>query len=174
MANNQKKKIPTTYTYESVDGSKSTIQVGQDGVTKKWLAFLMEDDASVLEQDDQHQRHSDYGFQNAVRRFEQNPDEYASHPIEELPDPTSDIFRTLYPDQVPDSVLLEKLRKAIEQLTDDQRDLILDLYGLCKSNTRIGRERNVTEAAIRCRRDKIHKRIKKIIQSDTAENSFPL
>ena len=63
------------------------------------------------------------------------------------------------------SVLVEKLRKAIEQLTDDQKDLILELYGLCKNNSQIGREKNVTEAAIRCRRDKIHRRIKKLMES---------
>lgn len=164
MATNQKKN-PTTYTYESVDGSKSTIQVGQDGVTKQWLAFLMTDDAAVLEQEDRQRKHADYTFQNAVARYQRNPDDESGHPIEEIPDPTADIFRILYPDQTPDSVLLEKLRKAIEQLTDDQKDLILDLYGMCKTNTQIGKERNVTEAAIRCRRDKIHKRVKKLMDS---------
>ena len=164
MATNQKKK-PTTYTYESVDGSKSTIQVGRDGVTKEWLAFLMEDDAAMREQDDVQRKHADYTFQNAVARFERNPGDDSDHPIDEIPDPTADIFRILFPDEAPDSVLVEKLRKAIEQLTDDQKDLILELYGLCKNNSQIGREKNVTEAAIRCRRDKIHRRIKRLMES---------
>ncbi len=164
MTNNQKKK-PTTYTYESVDGTKCTIQVGQDGVTRKWLAFLMESDGEMLEQDSYQQKHADYSFKHAVTRFEQNPDDESGHPIEQISDPTADIFRTLYPDQELDGVLLEKLRKAIEQLTDDQKDLIFDLYGMCKTNTQIGKEKNVTEAAIRCRRDKIHKRVKKLMES---------
>ena len=138
MAVNSKKN-PTTYTYESVDGSKSTIKLGEDGVT--------------------------YTFQNAVAKYTRCPDDESEHPIEKIPDPTADIFRVLYPDQVPDSVLLVKLRKAIEQLTDDQKDLILDLYGMCKTNVQVGKEKSVTEAAIRFRRDKIHKRIKKLMDA---------
>ena len=164
MAVNSKKN-PTTYTYESVDGSKSTIKLGEDGVTKEWLLFLAKDDAAMLEQDDYQQKHADYTFQNAVAKYTRCPDDESGHPIEKIPDPTADIFRVLYPDQVPDSVLLVKLRKAIEQLTDDQKDLILDLYGMCKTNVQVGKEKSVTEAAIRCRRDKIHKRIKKLMDA---------
>ncbi|MBR2662156.1 MAG: hypothetical protein IKE25_00435 [Clostridia bacterium] len=164
MANIQKKKA-TTYTYESVDGTKTTIQVGKDGVTQKWLALLMEDDAAVCEQDDVQRKHADYGYQNAVTRYERCPDDESGHPMDEIPDPAADIFRILYPEESADSPLLEKLRQTIGQLTDDQRDLIFDLYGMCKTNTQIGKEKNVTEAAIRCRRDKIHKRLKKLIES---------
>ena len=164
MANIQKKN-PTTYTYESVNGTKSTIQVGKDGVTQKWLAILMEDDAAVLEQDDVQQKHADYSFQNAVARYERCPDDDSEHPMDEIPDPAADIFRILYPEETADSPLLEKLRETIGQLTDDQRDLILDLYGMCKTSTQIGKEKNVTEAAIRNRREKIHRRIKKLIES---------
>ena len=164
MAHIQKKRA-TTYIYESADGSRSTIQVGQDGVTRKWLAFLTEDDAAVLEQDDYQRKHEDYGYQNAVARYEQCPDDESDHPMDKIPDPTADIFRILYPEEPVESPLLEKLREAVGQLTDDQRDLIFDLYGMCKTNTQIGKEKNVTEAAIRCRRDKIHKRLKKLIES---------
>ena len=102
MANIQKKK-PTTYTYESVDGTKTTIQVGKDGVTKKWLALLMEDDAAVREQDDVQRKHTDYGYQNAVSRYERCPDDESGHPMDEIPDPAADIFRILYPEETADS-----------------------------------------------------------------------
>ena len=164
MANIQKKKA-TTYTYESVDGSRSTILVGQDGVTRKWLAFLMEDDAAALEQEDYQRKHEDYGYRNAVARYEQCPEDELAHPMDEIPDPAADIFRILYPEETEDSPLLKKLRETIDQLTDDQRDLIFELYGRCKTCTQIGKEKNVTEAAIRNRREKIHKRIKKLIES---------
>ena len=58
----QKKKIPTTYTYESADGSKSTIQAGTDGVTRKWISFLTSDDACILERTDYQRKHEDYWY----------------------------------------------------------------------------------------------------------------
>ena len=56
MATLKKNQNPTSYTYESVDGSKSTIKLGEDGVTKEWLLFLAKDDAAMLEQDDYQQK----------------------------------------------------------------------------------------------------------------------
>ena len=96
MATNQKKK-PTTYTYESVDGSKSTIQVGRDGVTKEWLAFLMEDDAAMREQDDVQRKHADYTFQNAVARFERNPGDDSDHPTHGLTPGSSIVVKAEIP-----------------------------------------------------------------------------
>ena len=50
MAVNSKKN-PTTYTYESVDGSTSTIEVGKDGVTKEMIVLLQQDDNRCYLQD---------------------------------------------------------------------------------------------------------------------------
>lgn len=167
MANNQKKKA-TTYTYESVDGSKSTIRVGEDGVTEKWIAFLATDDAALLEQDDYQRKHEDYGYQNAVTRFYRNPDDASEHPMDRFADPAADIFRILYPDVSQDSPLLTKVEAAMEKLTDEQRDLIYELFGLCRTVSEIAREQDVSRAAIQNRRTKIVNRIRKIIESQDA------
>ena len=164
MAHIQKKRA-TTYIYESADGSRSTIQVGQDGVTRKWLAFLTEDDAAVLEQDDYQRKHEDYGYQNAVARYEQCPDDESDHPMDKIPDPTADIFRILYPEETVESPLLEKLREAVGQLTDDQRNLIYELFGLCRTVSEIAREQDVSRAAIQNRRTKIVNRVRKMIET---------
>ena len=44
MATLKKNQNPTSYTYESVDGSTSTIEVGKDGVTKEMIVLLQQDD----------------------------------------------------------------------------------------------------------------------------------
>ena len=165
MANNRKAKQATTYTYQSVDGSTSTIQVGQDGVTQQWIAFLKTDDAAILEQEDYFQKHLDYGYQNAVARYQRNPEEAEDHPINQYADPAADIFRILYPEEDQDSPLLEKVETAVAQLSDAQKDLILELYGMCRTVNEVAREQNVSHTAIQNRRTKIINRIKKIIES---------
>ena len=163
MANIQKKRA-TTYTYESVDGSRSTIQVGQDGVTKKWLAFLMEDDAAALEQEDYQRKHEDYGYRNAVARYEQCPEDETAHPMDEIPDPAADIFRILYPEETEDDSLVTKIEAAMEKLTEEQRDLIYELFGLCRTVSEIAREQDVSREAIQNRRSKIVNRMRKMIE----------
>ena len=44
MANPKKNQNLTSYTYESVDGTTSTIKVGQDGVTREMIVLLQQDD----------------------------------------------------------------------------------------------------------------------------------
>ena len=166
MATRQKK-VPTTYTYESVDGSKTTIQIGQDGVNEKWIAFLATDDAALREQDDYQRKHEDYGYQNAVTKYNHDPDSMAGHPMEQFADPTADIFRILYPDEEIDSPILSQVSSAMGKLKDEQLDLIYELYGLCRTVSEIARDQEVSRAAIQNRRTKIINRIKKIIDAQS-------
>ena len=160
MANNQKKN-PTEYTYESVDGTRTTLQIGKDGVTKKWLTFLMTEDAALLEQEDYWRKHLDYGYQNAQTYYEYDPDDEAEHPLDQIPDPGADIFRILFPETPENHPLLTRVEAAMEQLTDEQRDLIYELFGLGRTIAEVAREQHVTGPAIRNRRTKILNRIQK-------------
>ena len=72
----------------------------------------------------------------------------------------------LFPDRAEDSLLLQKLEKAMEKLTEGQQDLIYELYGFCKNMADIAREQDVTLTAIQNRRNKIFRRLKKLIDEE--------
>lgn len=163
MATLKKNQDPTTYTYESVDGSTSTIRVGEDGVTEEMIVLLQQDDNRCYLQDLYQMRHESYDFQNKMKKYCSSGDENAVNPFHQYEDPAADISRILFPDEADNPVLLERLCAAIEQLTESQQDLIHELYGLRKPHVEIAREQNVTPVAIRNRRDKILKRLAKLL-----------
>ena len=162
MKSNKSTKKPVTYTYQSADGSTFTLEAGKDGVTRKWLNILERYDADQLEQDDYLQKHCAYRFQNAVVSHERESNDQSVHPYEQIPDPNADILKILFPECEEDSPLLKKLENAIAQLTENQRELIHELYGQCKSMAEIAREQGVNKVAIFNRRDKILRRLIKL------------
>ena len=161
---NQEKNF-TTYTYVSADGTRCTLHAGQDGVTEEMIRFLAENDHEQELQERYQAEHTDYRYRNAVQRFEQIPNEDADHPLERIADPNADILKILFPEEADDSVALQKLETAMEQLTDRQRELIQVLFGMQKSLVDYAREEGVTEGAIRNRRGKILRRIRKLMES---------
>ena len=163
MATLKKNQDPTTYTYESVDGSTSTIRVGEDGVTEEMIVLLQQDDNRNYLQDLYQMRNADYGFQNEMAKYYRSGDENAINPLDQIADPAADISRILFPDVADNPELLERLCKAIEQLTDSQKDLIHELYGLRRSHVDIAQDQGVTPVAIRNRRDKILRRLAKLL-----------
>lgn len=163
---NQARKNFTTYTYVSADGTRCTLQAGQDGVTEEMIRFLAESDHEQELQERCQAEHADYRYRNAVRHFEQIPNEDGDHPLERIADPNADILKILFPEEADDSVALQRLETAMEQLTDSQRELIQELFGLQRSIVDVAREEGVTEGAIRNRRSKILCRLKKLMESD--------
>ncbi len=154
----------TTYTYKSVDGTTSTIRVGENGVTEDMIILLKAEDHKEELQELYQERHSSYAFKNAMRRYYQSGNENTENPIEQIPDLRADIEEILFSDEADESELLQRLCQAVEQLTDNQRDLIHELYGMKKKIVEIAREQDVSPAAIRDRRAKIFRRIEKLIK----------
>ena len=161
---NQARKNFTTYTYVSADGTRCTLQAGQDGVTEEMIRFLAESDHEQELQERCQAEHADYRYRNAVRHFEQIPNEDGDHPLERIADPNADILKILFPEEADDSVALQRLETAMEQLTDSQRALIQDIYGIGRSLSDIARAEGVSVTAIQNRRGKILRRLQKMIE----------
>lgn len=153
----------TTYTYKSVDGTTSTIRVGENGVTEDMIILLKAEDHKEELQELYQERHSSYAFKNAMRRYYQSNSDCDENPIEQIPDLRADIEKILFSEEAEESELLQRLCQAVEHLTDNQRDLIHELYGMKKKIVEIAQEQNVSPAAIRDRRAKIFRRIEKLI-----------
>ncbi len=164
MARTWNVKNTTTYTYENLDGSRYTLHAGKDGVTKKLIKFLRADDNDVLLQDRYQQENTCYDYQHATERADDSDyDNDAVSPLEQIPDTRADIMQILYPEAEHNELIL-RLREAVEELTDNQRDLIHDLYGLGKSLAEVAREQNVTRGAIQDRERKILARLRKMVK----------
>ena len=156
----------TIYTYRSADGTTQTIRVGEDGVTEEMIILLRDSDRELDLQERYQEENSSYEYRNAVQRFEKIPNEDEDHPLDRIADPKADITKGLFPDKAEESLLLKKLETAMTQLTDGQRDLIYELYGFCKSMADIAREQEVSYEAVQNRRNKIFRRLKKLIEAE--------
>ena len=166
MAKARNYKNTTSYTYESVDGSRNTIHPGQDGVTEELIIFLQSSDRDFALQDRSQQENTSYDFQNAVSRYDADADHEACGPWEKIADPSADIMSILFPDEEITINMIEKLRSAITYLTDQQKDLVNALYHAKKTVSEIAREQGVTPGAIQDRRRKIFERLRKILDED--------
>ena len=153
----------TVYTYKTQDGNTWTIRAGENGVTEEMIAFLRENDRERELQDRYQKENTCYYYQNGVSLFETVPNEDVDHPIERIIAPGPDVMDILFPDEEIMSPLRVKLDAALAQLTPAQLDLIHELYGSCKSMAEVAREQGVSHDAIRHRREKILRRLKKLM-----------
>ena len=167
METNKSNEPPVTYTYKFADGSTETVRAGENGLTEEVLAVLRQEDKSWAAQEDYQLKHIDWDFLNAVIYDEKHPDDLADHPFDLFPDPKADIEKILFPEEEEKvdkvEMMLIDIRYALTQLTESQQILVNELYGQCKGISQLAREYNVTHHAIQVRRDRILRRIRKIV-----------
>ncbi len=164
MARPWKPESTLSYTYRFADGSEYTIRAGENGVTEKDIMLLHESDhqASIGDRYEDQQR--DWKFQRAQTIFAQQGTLLEDSPMDRISDPKQDIWKLLFPEENAENLqAVTEVRCAMEKLTPAQIDLIFDLYGLQKAIIDIANAENVTEAAIRNRRNKIIQRLKKLL-----------
>lgn len=158
------------YTYWRWDEeSKCEIPVhltpGEDGMTTEWVILLNSIDHDEDLGDRYEEENRDYHFENFKRAVaagntgdvvEEEFAGFASHKT----DPVSVLFgqaKTENPEVV-------KLRKAMRQLTPAQLDLIYSIFGEMRTCADIAREQGVTKQAVGNRKNKILKRLKKLME----------
>lgn len=159
----QKKYESTTYTYQFQEGAPAVLEAGKDGVTEELILFLQVSDNEMRLQTRYQLENESYAFQNAMKRHCANPDETVD-PIERFADPQADIFKILFSDEKKASKEEEQVRRIIAQLTENQRELIWEVYGMLRGDTEIAREQNVTREAIQNRRKKLMRRVEKLLK----------
>lgn len=164
MAKQWKPDNTTTYTYESVDGTRYTINAGEEGVSEELILLLKAYDNQSSLQERYEEENTDYSFRHRMRDYHRDPDNERGNPMEGFADPAADLMGLLFPEEKKDSPQMEKLHQAFEQLTEGQKDLVYELYGLCKSMSDIAREQDVSLTAIQNRRSKLLKRLQKMLE----------
>lgn len=160
MANSQN--TNTEYKYISVTGDIQVIRLGEDGVNEKWLSVLEADEHSVKLQERYHLEHVSYKYLNAQTKNRFDLSSGYGDPLEQIADPSADIWNQLFPEEDKTKQEVLKLQKLIKKLTKQQRELLYALYGEQKTISEIARAEGVTHAAIQDRRRKIFSRLKKM------------
>lgn len=152
------RKNRTTYVYYTADGSRVSIMPGEDGVTEADIALLHSwDDADVNQQ-----RRIDYrtAYPDPVHDSnEATPDDYCSHLADDTTNPETILIAE--GDRMTHQEKLATLAAAMESLLPRQLELFQKVYIHRRSLTDIAAEEGVTEAAIRNRLHKIHRRLRK-------------
>lgn len=153
----QKKR--TNYIYYTAEGTKIVITPGEDGVTEADIELLHTmDDEEVDEQ-----RRYDYRVTTHLDAYHDGEEEAANDRNKYLADDTGNPEHLIVEaeNEVEHQDTLDKLKKAMECLLPQQKDLFNKVYLERRSNTDIAAEEGVTEAAIRNRLKKLHERLKK-------------
>lgn len=155
----QKKRI--NYIYYTAEGAKIVITPGEDGVTEADIQLLHAmDDAEVDEQ-----RRYNYRVTAHLDAYHDGEGEDASDRNKYLADETVNPEQLMIQaeDEAEHQDMLDKLRKAMDCLLPQQKELFKKVYLEKRTNTQIAVEEGVTEAAIRGRLKKLQERLRKIL-----------
>ena len=153
----QKKR--TNYIYYTAEGTKIVITPGEDGVTEADIELLHTmDDEEVDEQ-----RRYNYRVTTHLDAYHDGEEEAANDRNKYLADDAGNPEHLIVEaeNEVEHQDMLDKLKKAMECLLPQQKDLFNKVYLERRSNTDIAAEEGVTEAAIRNRLKKLHERLRK-------------
>ena len=121
----------------------------------------------LLNDFDHRQKLSDRYYEEAkdykTENQKSNPD-FRDDPIDCIADPGPSVHDLAFPEPEKLDPRLETLYEAMQHLTDQQIDLIYDLYGSCRSMEDVAEEYGVTRQAIYDRRRKILNRLRKLME----------
>ncbi len=155
------KKKRTNYIYYPAEGPKIVITPGEDGVSATDIELLHTMDDEEVDK----QRRYDYRITASLDGYHDGEGEGADDRNQYLSDYNYNPERVYLEKEKKAEHLatLERLTKAMEHLTEKQKELFKKKYVDQRTNTDIANEEGVSEAAIRNRLKKMHKKLKKYL-----------
>lgn len=170
-----------SYVYEVVDLDTGAVRkerfVPEGEKAAELVIWLDEDD----HQQDLSRRYDeenlDWGMENKRARFEKGTteDEFDEDPLSQIKSNMSIPEASLFDEEETEDPRIVKLREFMKELTDDQVNLIYDLFGNLKTLREIAEESvkpdgtHPTEQAIYGREQKILKRLRKMFEESELE-----
>ncbi len=170
-----------SYVYEVLDLDTGAVRkerlVPEGEKAAELVSWLDEDDHQQdlsLRYDEEN---LDWEMENKRARFEKGTteDEFDEDPFSQIKSNMSIPRASLFDEEEPEDPRIVKLRGFIRELTDDQINLIYDLFGNLKTLREIAEESvkpdgtHPTEQAIYGREQKILKRLKKMFEKSEQE-----
>lgn len=159
----RKKNESTSYTYYAYDPEsgrqvRHILTPGEEGVTEDWIILLQEMDHAEALQERYAEENSDYRDRN-YKAAVYHGSETAVDPVEKM------IYEAFLKEDSEENPNIEKLREMLwETLTEEQIDLVYDLFGACRKGTEIAAEQGVTQQAVDGRKRRILKKMRKLLE----------
>ena len=148
------------------------VKIGKKGISAKFTIFLDDMDVEEDRQNDRLQDWQDLIFAKKLAEYETHPGQSYEHddfdPWEKvswLASQGTDILDQILPDEKPVDPRVEKLQELLDTLTEEQRDLICDYFGMEKQIKTIAAEqscrkgRRVSHQAVSHQLDRILTRL---------------
>lgn len=148
------------YVYYTADEKR--IVIVSDDVDSKWIEFLHNNDDSEVDAERRENYHVPVHYDSYVDGNGTEAEDHNSYMEDTDSDPLQKIIASI--NKKEHEELLDKLESAIKTLQENQITLIRKVYFEKMSNVDIAAEEGVTEAAIRNRLKKIHKKLLKKFQ----------
>ena len=165
----------TNYIYYFNDGTSYTITPGENGENATIITQLHGMDDDELDAQRREDYHTRMNFADECEWLQRATNNAVSNDKRDLPrmdascmeewqeesNPLAQILTSIANEER--SLQIEKLKVALSQLTDKQKDTIVKKFYKNMTNVQIAAEEGVTEAAIRNRLTKIYATLKKKI-----------
>ena len=153
---NGSKKNRDTYTYVWVDGSTTTLVAGQDGVTEEFIELLHEMDNEGLNAQRRERRKAPRYIEEV---FGEDSDNDKNNLLRDSRYDPAEMLHTMVDAEEREQQLV-KLQEALNMLSEKQKRTIEKLFFEGKTLVEIAAEEEVSETAVRKRRDAAIKNLK--------------
>lgn len=152
----------TNYIYYTAEGTKVVLKPGEDGVDETWITMLHDWDDSDVDAERRENRNCPVRLESYSDGDGENADDRNTYLEDKASDPLQQILTSIADEE--SSIRMKKLKAAISELSDKQRETIYKKFYKKMTNVDIAAEEGVSEAAIRNRLTKIYAALKKKIE----------
>lgn len=151
----------TNYIYYFDDGSKCIITPGENGENTTIISQLHAMDDAEVDADRREDYHCPIHYESYHDGDGDDADDRNPYLEDETYNPLQQILTSIAEEER--STRMEKLKVALSELTDKQKDTVVKKFYRGMTNVDIAAEEGVSEAAIRNRLSKIYATLKKKI-----------
>ena len=149
----------TNYVYYTAEGKKVELRPGQEGITETWITMLHDWDDKDVNAERREKYHCPVHFDGYYDGEGDDADDRNPYLEDNTYNPLEQILSSIANEE--HSARLEKLKIALSELTDKQKDTVVKKFYRGMTNVDIAAEEGVSEAAIRNRLTKIYAQLKK-------------
>lgn len=144
----------TNYVYYTSEGKKVELKPGQDGIDETWITMLHDWDDAEVDAERREDYHCPVHYDGYHDGDGDDADDRNPYLEDDTYNPLQQILSSIADEER--STCLEKLKVALLELTDKQKDTVVKKFYKNMSNVDIAAEEGVSETAIRNRLKKIY------------------
>lgn len=142
------------------------VELTVSGMPEEGMKLILDFDHRAELSDRYYEDAKDYEIENRKAKFAAGAEGFKDDPIDCIPDPGPDVFELAFPEPEHIDPRVEKLLIAMEELSEDQRNLLYGYYGSYESLEEIGESQGVSRQAIFNRKTKALNRLRKLMLED--------